>query len=84
MSNSPFSRGAEPGIRDVVTALRPVFNQMLQIRVVRGVRLKDGRELTQRAGRTDEKYVMYDDGVQLEDDNGATFWTWDEIAEVLV
>jgi hypothetical protein len=70
-----------PTFTDAVNALRPVFQQMLFIRKIRGVRLLDGRELITTAKYA---YVLYDVGVQQEDDGGATLWGWDEIKEVLI
>lgn len=58
---------------------------MLKIREVAGVRLKDGRML--RASNKEMRdhghvLVMYDEGVQIENDNGCTLYTWDEIFSV--
>lgn len=71
---------SSPSFTEAVDALRPLFRQMLRIRNVRGVRLRDGRELL---ADTDHDFVMYDVGVQDEDSGGATLWGWDEIKEVL-
>jgi hypothetical protein len=54
---------------------------MRKIRDVKGVRLKDGREWLEN---TKHKFVMYDEGVQEEDDSGATLFGWDEIVDVVV
>jgi hypothetical protein len=68
-------------IAQAVADLRAMTGQMIKIRTVRGVRLKDGRELVVRK---DEQYVLYDNGVQQEDDGGATLYSWSDISEVLV
>ena len=60
------------------------MNGMIKVRTVRGVRLKDGREVVFQPARPDRVFVMYDCGVQMEDDGGATLWVWDEISEILV
>ena len=70
-----------PTLTDAVNALRPVFGQMLRIRKVRGIRLKNGEV---RMGDSKHEFILYDDGVQSESDGSANLWTWSEIAEVLV
>jgi hypothetical protein len=55
--------------------------EMLRIREVRGVRLRNGEEWMQDATHW---LVMYDDGVQHEKDGGATLFDWEQILEVLV
>jgi hypothetical protein len=70
-----------PTFTETVDALRPLFGEMLLIRKVRGVRLKDGRQMYASDRQT---FVMYDVGIQEEDDNGATLWNWDEVKEVII
>ena len=70
----------KPTLNEILDSIRPHVGQMLRIREVRGVRLKDGRELTKDGKHS---FVLYDDGVQQEN-GGATLFGWEEIAEVLV
>jgi hypothetical protein len=74
-------KSTRPTFTDAVNALRPVFGELLLIRKVRGVRLRDGRELLTS---TDNEYLLYDQGVQHEGDSSANLWSWDEISEVLI
>ncbi|MDI3284838.1 hypothetical protein [Polyangium sp. 15x6] len=81
MSDLLSAATRRPTFTEAVDALRPIFGEMLLIRKIRGVRLKDGRELVTT---TDHDFFLYDVGVQEEDDGGATLWGWDEISAVLV
>lgn len=47
---------------------------------VKSVLLKDGRTIESRDDS--ERVVLYDSGVQRENDNGATLYGWTEIASV--
>lgn len=74
----------EPTLTDVVRVLSNLYGTILRIRKVRGVRLTDGRELIDPDVGHGHEFILYDAGVQMENDNGATLFAWDEIAEVLV
>jgi hypothetical protein len=71
----------EPGINEVVAALRPLFQDRLRIREVRGVRLKSGRELLTQP---DQAVTLYAEGIHFDAEEGVNFWEWDQISEVLV
>ena len=70
-----------PTFTETVDALRPLFGELLFVREVRGVRLRDGREMY-TSDRL--RLVMYDTGIQGEGEHAATLWTWDEVNEVIV
>jgi len=77
-------RSKKPRLRliDVVAALHPLFDgEMIPIRQVRGVRLKDGEE---RIENDDRFYILYDQGVQEETASCADLFDWQMISEILI